>query len=734
MVLNTIKYLITGGSSSADKEYNQVLQNLSLHKDNSDHQNDIKMIKDAFDIGYTAHKGQLRKSGEEYFSHCIAVGVQLSSWNMDRDVVIAGLLHDTLEDTDLSKEEIKTHFNEEIANLVEGVSKLSDIKFNSRQQKQVENFMKMFLSIAKDIRVIIIKFADRLHNLRTISHLPIIKQTRVAKESRDIFVPLAHRLGMNNVKSEMEDIIFETLEPKVHKKIKKKIKDSKRKRENYINKFIHPIKEELIKFSLEAEVFGRAKNLSSVYYKMQNREKEFDEIFDLFAIRIIVSEKDACYAALGLIHQLYTPVQDRFKDYIATPKRNGYQSIHTTVIGESGKMVEVQIRTEKMDQTAEIGIAAHWKYKEHGSVVSEKEKDISRHLKWLRELVDNLQSEDKNPKEFFKLLKIDLFQDEIFVFTPEGDLVQLKTGSTPIDFAFEVHTQVGMHCIGAKVNSNIVPLNTTLNSGDSIEILTSKKQTPSHAWLKFVKTAKAKTHIKRWVNKDNNEKSIKLGRELLEKTLRRVKQIHLIKEIEKNPNLMGLNTIDLICSELAKGHITTRELISKYAPNLEENEEEKESSLTQRFIDRARGQTKGVKVGGISNTLINFGKCCNPIPGDEVVGYITRGKGVTVHRSTCSNIPVLETEDRFIDVDWDIKNDSAYLVRLNITASDRKHLLKDISEKVSLLNIYIQSIDMSAHDGFATCILIVQVRDTRQLERLFRKLKQLTNIISINRR
>ena len=734
MVLNTIKYLITGGNSSADKEYNQILQNLSLDKDNSDHQNDIKMIKDAFDIGYTAHKGQLRKSGEEYFSHCIAVGVQPSSWNMDRDVVIAGLLHDTLEDTDLTKEEIKNHFNEDIANLVEGVSKLSDIKFNSRQQKQVENFMKMFLSIAKDIRVIIIKFADRLHNLRTISHLPIIKQTRVTKESRDIFVPLAHRLGMNNVKSEMEDIIFQTLEPKIHKKIKKQIKDSKRKRENYINKFIHPIKQEFNNFSLEAEVFGRAKNLSSVYYKMKNREKEFDEIFDLFAIRVIVSEKDACYAALGLIHQLYTPVQDRFKDYIATPKRNGYQSIHTTVIGESGKMVEVQIRTERMDQTAEIGIAAHWKYKEHGSVVSEKEKDISRHLKWLRELVDNLQSEDKNPKEFFKLLKIDLFQDEIFVFTPEGDLIQLKTGSTPIDFAFEVHTQVGMHCIGAKVNSNIVPLNATLNSGDSIEILTSKKQTPSQAWLKFVKTAKAKTHIKRWVNKDNNEKSIKLGRELLEKTLRRVKQNHLIKEIEKNPNLMGLNTIDLICSELAKGHITTRELISKYAPNLEENEKEKESSLTQRFIDRARGQTKGVKVGGISNTLINFGKCCNPIPGDEVVGYITRGKGVTVHRSTCSNIPVLETEDRFIDVDWDIKNDSAYLVRLNITASDRKHLLKDISEKVSLLNIYIQSIDMSAHDGFATCILIVQVRDTRQLERLFRKLKQLTNIISINRR
>ena len=733
MVLNTIKYLLTGGNSSVEKEYNKILKNLSLSDENPEHKDEIKMLRDAFDIGYTAHKGQLRKSGEEYFSHCISVGLELSQWNMDCDVVVAGILHDTLEDTDITKKEIQNYFNKDIANLIEGVSKLSDINFNSREQKQVENFMKMFLSVAKDIRVIIIKFADRLHNLRTIKHLSLIKQRRVAKESEDIFVPLAHRLGMNNVKSEMEDIIFQTLEPKIYRLIRKKIKDSKTKREQFINKFIHPIKEELENLNLEASVFGRAKNLSSIYYKMQNRIREFDEIFDLFAIRIIVSKKDLCYASLGLVHQLYTPVQDRFKDYIATPKRNGYQSIHTTVIGASGRMVEVQIRTEQMDRTAEIGIAAHWTYKEKGSVVSQKENDISRHVKWLRELIDNLQSEDKNPKEFFKLLKIDLFQDEIFVFTPGGDLIQLKTDSTPIDFAFEVHTQVGMHCIGAKVNSTIVPLNTTLKSSDNVEILTSKKQTPSQAWLKFVKTAKAKTHIKRWVNKDNNEKSIKLGKELLEKTLRRVKQINLLKDIEKNPNIMGLNSFDLICSEIASGHITTREIISKYTPNLEVVEEKKESSLTKKFIELARGQTKGVKVGGISNTLINFGKCCNPIPGDEVVGYITRGKGVTVHRSACPNLPVLGTEDRFIDVDWD-KSGLSYLVRLNITASDRKHLLKDISEKVSLLNIYIQSIDMKAHDGFAKCTLIVQVRDTRQLERLFRKFKQLTNIISISRR
>ena len=735
MVINTIKNFMSGDETFPNSDFSQILSNLSLDQNNSEHKNDVEMIKNAFHIGYSAHKGQLRKSGEEYFSHCIAVALQLSSWNMDRDVVIAGLLHDTLEDTSLTKEDIITHFNDDIANLVEGVSKLSDIKFNSREQKQLENFMKMFLSIAKDIRVVIIKFADRLHNLRTLNHLPLMKRTRVAKESRDIFAPLAHRLGMNNVKSEMDDIIFQTLEPKTHKEIKKKVRDSKRKRENYISKFIYPIKKELDNIGLEAAVYGRAKNLSSVFYKMQNRSKDFDEIFDLFAIRIIVSEKDACYVALGLIHELYRPVQDRFKDYIATPKRNGYQSIHTTVVGESGKMVEVQIRTERMDRTAEIGIAAHWKYKDSGkSLSTEKEKDINRHLKWLRELIENLQNEDKNPKEFFKLLKIDLFQDEIFVFTPEGDLIQLKTGSTPIDFAFEVHTQVGMHCVGAKVNNQIVPLNTTLISGDKIEILTSKKQTPTLAWLKIVKTAKAKSHIKKWVNKDNNEKSIKLGKELLEKTLRRLKQIQILKDIEKNPNLMGFNSIDLIYSEVAKGHITTRDLISKYVPTLDIQEKDESPSLTQRFIDKARGQTKGVVVGGVSNTLINFGKCCNPIPGDEVVGYITRGKGVTVHRNNCSNIPTSDSEDRFVDVNWDIKSDTSYLVRLNITASDRKHLLKDISEKVSLLNIYIQSIDMSAHDGFATCILIVQVRDTRQLDRLLRKLKQLANIISIKRR
>ena len=735
MVIDRIRSLIKGiNSSSESDQYSQILNNLSLNL--NDNKDDVELIKKAFDTGYAAHKGQLRKSGEEYFNHCVEVGLELSRWNMDKDVVIAGLLHDTLEDTDLTRKDIQLHFNEDISNLVEGVSKLSDIKFNSREQKQAENFMKMFLSIAKDIRVIIIKFADRLHNLRTINHLSLIKQRRVAEESRDIFVPLAHRLGMNNVKTEMEDIILKTLEPKIFSDLKKQVKDSKNKREKYISIFIDPIEKELTTFNFSSKVFGRAKNYSSIYHKMITREKEFDEIFDLFAIRVIVDKIEDCYAVLGIVHQIYKPIQANFKDYIATPKGNGYQSIHTTVIGPSGKMVEVQIRTVSMDRMAEVGIAAHWTYKEHGSIPHEKERDINRHIKWLRELIDNLQNEsdEKNPKEFLKLLKIDLFQDEIFVFTPQGDLVQLKTESTPVDFAFEVHSQVGLHCLGAKVNSKIVPLNTTLKSGDYVEILTSKKQTPSYAWLKFVKTAKAKNNIKKWVNKDENEKSIKLGREVLEKTLRRLKYIHVIKEVEKNPSLMGFNSANLIFSEIAQGHITVRELIEKYVPNAEEEQESTDESLTQKFINKARGQTKGVKVGGISNTLISFAKCCNPIPGDEIIGYITRGKGVTVHRNNCSNMPVLKNEDRFIDVNWDSASDISFMVRLNITATDRKHLLKDISERVSLLNIYIQSIDMRANEGFANCTLIVQVRDTRQLDRLFRKIKGLPNIISINRK
>ena len=515
---------MSGASGDYPKDFHQIINNLNLEKE-QDAQTFDRLWR-AYQFGSHAHRDQKRRSGEPYFTHCAAVGAVLASWNMDIDTIIAGLLHDTIEDTNVTRDNIVELFNEDVATLVEGVSKLSGIKFSSRQEKQAENFMKMFLSVAKDLRVIIIKFADRLHNMSTINHLPLIKQRRIAIETRDVFAPLAHRLGMNKLKMELEDLILQVLEPDEYNQLVKKVKATKNQREQYIEEFSLPIKGELEKYDIKSEVFGRAKHFYSIYGKMIRRNKKFEELFDLFAIRIIVKKVSDCYAVLGAVHQLYTPLQERFKDYIATPKSNGYQSIHTTVFGKKGKMVEIQIRTEEMDQTAEVGVAAHWVYKESSS--NSQGGQIDKHVSWLRELVDILQNENNNPDEFLKLLKVDLFQNEIFVFTPQGDVIQLPTSSTPVDFAFSVHTQVGLHCIGAKVNGKIVPLNTQLQNGDSIEVITSESQTPSYAWLKFVQSSKAKSHIKRWVKKEQFEQSIQLGREIVEKTLRRLKKLYIL--------------------------------------------------------------------------------------------------------------------------------------------------------------------------------------------------------------
>ena len=448
----------------------------------------------------------------------------------------------------------------------------------------------------------------------------------------------------------------------------------------------------------------------------------------------MVNKIEECYAVLGVVHQLYTPLQERFKDYIATPKSNGYQSIHTTVFGNNGKMVEVQIRTIEMDHTAEIGVAAHWIYKEKGSIKT-NDSDINHHIRWLRELVEVLQSEESDPNEFLKLLKVDLFQNEIFVFTPKGEVKSLPADSTPIDFAFDVHTQVGLHCNSAKVNDKIVPLNTLLKNGDSVEVLTSNNQTPSYAWLKFVQTGKAKSHIKRWVKKEQTEQSTRLGKEILEKTLRRMKRISIFEEIKKNPQLLGFNDLQFVFSALANGQLTVREIIDKFKLSLTEPIEQdlENQSLTERFIKSARKHARGVRVDGVSNAMLIFAKCCNPIPGDEIVGYITRGRGVSIHRTSCTNIPFMEGEDRFIFVEWDVKSGSSFIVRLKIAFEDRKLLLKDITESVSTLNINISSIDMRANEGIATCVIILEVRDIHQLERLTSRIEKIPNMLEIER-
>ena len=732
MVLNALKNFVGRSSNGYPKEFNLIVDNLNLNSEQDSET--YNLLWKAYQFGSEAHKDQKRRSGEPYFTHCASVGAVLAEWNMDIDTIIAGLLHDTIEDTDVTRELIVSEFNEDIASLVEGVSKLSGIKFNSRQEKQAENFMKMFLSVAKDLRVIIIKFADRLHNMTTISHLPLIKQRRIAIETRDVYAPLAHRLGMNKLKMELEDLILKVLDPDEFHNLEKNIKATKKQRELYIKEFSAPVIEELKNYHIDAEIFGRAKHFYSIYGKMKRRNKKFEELFDLFAIRIIVDKVSECYAVLGSVHQLYTPLQERFKDYVATPKSNGYQSIHTTVFGKHGKMVEVQIRTKEMDQLAEVGVAAHWIYKESGSEAIAV-KEIDKHISWLRELVEILQTEDSNPDEFLKLLKVDLFQNEIFIFTPQGDVVQLPVNSTPVDFAFSVHTQVGVHCIGAKINSKIVPLNTPLQNGDSIEIITSESQTPSYAWLKFVQSSKAKSHIKRWVKKEQFDQSIQLGKEIVEKTLRRLKKLYILDELKARPQTMGLNNEDKLYSEVASGQITVRELVEKYEPNITDDEEVAldSPSLTERFINRARGVAKGVKVDGVSNTLIVFAKCCSPIPGDAILGYITRGRGVTIHRNSCNNLPSLQNEDRFINVEWEVAAKTSFIVRIKIITEDRKNILRDITESIAAMSMNIKSIDMRSEEGMGSCILILETRDTRQLARLKKQIQKVPNVIDIER-
>ena len=729
MVIENIKSIIGFSSNSLPKDFLKLLESLKAHQELD--QQTFDLVYDAYCFGQKSHEGQKRKSGEPYFNHCVAVATILADWGMDQNIVISGLLHDTIEDTNVTKDLIQNRYGDDVLLLVESVTKLSDIKFNSRTHKKAENFMKMFISFANDIRAIIIKLADRLHNLRTISFLSKIKQRRLALESKEIFAPLAHRIGMNNIKMEMEDIIFSILEPSNHKKIKKLVKSNKKDRKNYITSFIDPLDNEFNILAINYEMHGRAKHFYSIHNKMKLKNITFAEIFDQFAIRIVLDKVKDCYMVLGIIHQMYTPLQDRFKDYIAMPKSNGYQSIHTTVFGKKGKMVEVQIRTKDMNEIAEIGVAAHWIYKDKSEKVIKNEKILEK-FAWIRDMIEELNNESKNPREFMDMLKTDLFHDEIFVFTPNGDVMQLVENATPIDFAFQVHSEVGLKCTGAKINGHIVPLNTHLKNGDSVEIITSENQNPSYAWLQIVKMPKSKNHIKRWIKKNEYKEKIILGKEILEKGLRKIKKISLLKKITKNHHLFDNSSEESLFINLADGDITVKDLVNKIEPKENTHQEIEDESLTQKFIRKARGIAKGVTVGGISNTLINYGKCCNPVPGDDIVGYITQGRGVTIHRASCKNYPI-SASNRLIPVEWDMSNNSSYIVRLKIQGEDRKDLAKDIIECTSNLSMNISSVNMTSNSGLAHCTLIVEVRDIKQLNRLQNKLKTINRIYKIER-
>lgn len=704
-----------------DDRFEKVIKTIKKYSRKSN----IEMISHAYNFGMDAHKKQRRYSGEPYFEHCLNVAEILADLKMDSVTITAGILHDVVEDTGVDLQEINDKFGKVVANLVDGVTKIGGLKFQSKEQRQAETYRKMLVSMARDVRVIIIKFADRLHNMRTLEYVPQKNRERIAIETRDVYAPLAHRFGIAKIKWELEDLVLKYLDDESYRNISRKINQSREVREKYINNIRRPIEKELKAAKISAKIEGRAKHYYSIYNKMKRQKRPFEDIYDLLALRIIVNKVEECYYTLGVVHNLYHPIYDRFKDYIAMPKMNGYQSLHTTVFGPDGKMIEIQIRTAEMHKTAEIGIAAHWLYKE-GST----DEELDQHMKWIRTLLDS-QQEEKDPKDFMEDLKIDLFQDEAFIFTPKGDLFKLPFGSTPIDFAFAIHTDVGMHCIGAKVNGKIVPLKSELKSGDQVEIITSNNQEPHQDWLTFVKTSKARNRIKRYLREIQQEQISKLGEEMLTKYLKKYDVDLNSAEFKDSLSEMGFQNINDLHTSLGKGELTIDSLLKKIFP--EELPEERKETFFTKFVKRARSKS-GIKVQGMKNIAINFGQCCQPVPGDKISGYITQGKGITVHRIDCKNmLNLAQNLEKKVEVQWDIEDIQAFDVHLSVLAEDRKDLLHDVSLVISRFDTNITMIEIKVEDSLAKGNLIVQVRDLFQLTKILNSLRKIKNIISVER-
>lgn len=706
------------------EKYVKALENLVRKLKRYSQHVDTKIVKRAFNFSYEAHEEQLRKSGEPFFEHPLEVAQILTDLKMDYITICAALLHDVAEDTGVTIGEVEDHFGKEVASLVDGVTKISGLKFESTEQRQAENFRKMLISMVNDMRVILIKFADRLHNMRTIDSLPKRKQQRIALETRDVYAPLAHRLGIGRIKWELEDLAFSVLEPERYKELRQKISEGREEREHYLQKFSKPIYRELKNNSINAKIAGRPKHLYSIYLKMERRGVPFEEIYDLFAIRILIQKVEACYFVLGIVHNIFVPIHERFKDYIATPKSNMYQSLHTTVIGPGGKKVEIQIRTAQMHRTAEEGIAAHFRYKE-GKVI---EDDLDRYLVSLKQILD----EAKDPTEFMENLKIDLFHEEIFVFTPKGDLLKLPIKSTPVDFAFAVHTDIGYHCIGAKINGKIVPLNHQLHSGDAVEIITSSNQKPNRDWMKFVRTSKARSRIKRWIKNSLFEQSLKLGEEMITKQFKRYNLKKDTAVLEEVAQSFGLADVEHLYISIGRGDTPIQNVLKKISP--EKTDSMKEDSIFKRFIHRARGTAKGVRVQGLDNLLINFANCCQPVPGDRIIGFITRGRGVVVHRGDCKNIlKLIDDPERKIEVEWDVARDKQFMVQLRLLGEDRKNFLKDISESISSSETNIVSVIMNAEDSLVHSTIIIEVKNLNHLIRVMNRIRRVQGVISIER-
>ncbi|MCX7695157.1 MAG: bifunctional (p)ppGpp synthetase/guanosine-3',5'-bis(diphosphate) 3'-pyrophosphohydrolase [Caloramator sp.] len=704
---------------------------------------DIDLIKRAYELAEKAHKDQFRESGEPYLMHPVEVALITIELGLDTDTICAALLHDVVEDTEYTYEDIKNMFNPQIAFLVEGVTKLGKIEYKSKEEQQAENIRKMLVAMASDVRVILIKLADRLHNMRTLKYLPPHKQKEKAQETLDIFAPLAHRLGISKIKWELEDLCLRYLKPDEYYDLVNKVQKKRVEREKELNEIIEILKSKLSQSGIIADIEGRPKHFYSIYRKMVFKNKTFDQIFDLLAIRVIVDTVRDCYAALGIVHTLWKPIPGRFKDYIAMPKPNMYQSLHTTVIGPGGQPFEIQIRTWEMHRTAEYGIAAHWKYKE--GITSD---DLGDRLKWLREIIE-FQKQTSDAKEFMETVKIDLFSDEVFVFTPKGTVIDLPIDSTPIDFAYRIHTDIGNKCVGAKVNGKMVPLDYKLKTGDIVEIITSStSKGPSRDWLNIAKSSQAKSKIKQYFKRIYKEENIEKGKELIEKELRRQKipysdamKSDVIDVVLKRFNYAQ---IDDIYATIGSGALSASLVVGKIKEELFKDKEKEEvkniaeveqKKYTQRERKR-EGVKQGIEVKGEKDLLVRFAKCCNPVPGDEIIGFITKGRGVSIHRKDCTNFKHLsEVEpERVIEARWTGEHTSSFVADIQIEATDRTGLLADITNTIVNAKVSVKAINARTNrKNTATIHLSLEVLNTEQLEKIMRDFRKLTGVIDVYR-
>lgn len=716
---------------------------------------DIKLIGHAYDVAEEMHRGQLRKSGEPYLIHPMAVAEILADLGMDEETIVAGLLHDVVEDTSYTEEELIVDFGEDVAMLVDGVTKLASLKFESKEERQAENLRKMFLAMSKDIRVLIIKLSDRLHNLRTINYMTHDKIIEKCRETLDIYAPLAARLGMYAIKMELEDIALKFLEPEAYYDLAEQVSQRRDEREDAINDVAERIDNALKDIDIHYDIYGRSKHFYSIYKKMKYQHKTLDEIFDLMAVRIIVDSVKDCYAVLGLVHTMWTPIPGRFKDYIAMPKPNMYQSLHTTVVGDNGKPFEIQIRTYEMHKIAEYGIAAHWKYKE--GITTDKEEV---NLSWLRQALE-WQKDANDPKEFMESLKMDLFSSQVFVFTPNGDVIELPAGATPLDFAFKIHSDVGYKCVGAKDNGKMVTIDHPLENGDIVEIVTNPNAVgPSIDWLKIAKSSSARNKIRQWLKKENKTDAVDKGKDLIDRYMRKkgYDPRELLKNVfvNKAVKALGYKNTDELYTQLSNGGSLQSKLVSLLLGYDEEEKHaeaaEKEQTLldnlheiserAQRRAQNARKMRKneksGVKVEGVDNLMIRMARCCNPVPGDDIIGFITKGRGISVHRKDCDNLKSLPPQERarFIDVSWDTDNtqDKSFNAELTLIAKDQKSMISSISKICEDLDVNISGLNAKANKDETVVInLNLSIQNKEQMEKIIRSLKNVPGIMEAYR-